>query len=335
MSDEEILELASRVARRRSKEFKKRYPNILSVGAGYKIEQKKATVTEVPCLVFQVTRKWKAKRKGGIPEEITAYYYAEGERKRLRIPTDVVVLTGGEPQSASYDLGSGVLARADGARKGLLGAVCCLVYDTEYPNSLYALGCQHVFGLSKFKSHCDSFPTPKIYLHSDKSTKIGYVVETSALTPSEYGYGMDAALATIDEKEEVSSKIYAIEPTSVGGRPSGNKPYSIYTPFGGIRKAGFYAEFFDLEVHYRCKGRRMGVTFRRVYASFSNTDYGDSGSPLIGDDGMLYGMHFFSKKLYVGDEKKWLALSVPADELLGKLIFGGRIFGLKVGHNTS
>lgn len=68
----------------------------------------------------------------------------------------------------------------------------------------------------------------------------------------------------------------------------------------------FVGEQFDITVPFRC-GRR--VRLRHVFLMKAATRRGDSGSPLIGLDGTLYGMHF-----YLTGPPEY-ALSIPAAEL--------------------
>jgi len=72
----------------------------------------------------------------------------------------------------------------------------------------------------------------------------------------------------------------------------------------------FVGEQFDVTVRFRCGA---DVRLRHVFLMQADTRPGDSGSPLIGLDGTLYGMHFYLTGTSSGAPS--YALSLPASEL--------------------
>ena len=87
--------------------------------------------------------------------------------------------------------------------------------------------------------------------------------------------------------------------------------YKIYTPRKPL-PAEFVGEQFDHSVQFRCGA---WVKLKHVIMSRAATLGGDSGSPLIGSDGTLYGMHFYLTGSKPGSNKPKYALAIPAHAL--------------------
>jgi len=67
------------------------------------------------------------------------------------------------------------------------------------------------------------------------------------------------------------------------------------------------------------------VRIDRVYESIADTRGGDSGAPLLGVDGLFYGMHFYGT-----DSRR--SLSIPASDLFAPGVFSVPI-KLKLDHD--
>lgn len=319
------LEVARRVAAERSRELQRRIPNVLSVGVGYRTRRDVDRPLEAEiCLRFLVAKKWTRRRKGGVPPEIEAYVELDGRRRRCAVPTDVAEIGRGRTQG-DQDLGGGILARPLlGGGAGLMGAVGCLVRDRDRPESLYLLGCHHVFTRSLRQGNCEPAASGTRILRRDDKSAVGRTVFFAPLLPPGGGFGLDAALAQVEDEDRVSAELHGVEPLRVAPEGEMPQPYRILAPRGPL-DAFFVSEQFALDLPYQC-GRTIRV--RRALESLAAstpTRPGDSGSPLLAADGTLYGMHFYGTDL-------GRSLALPADELFADDVFPVRI-ELAIGHD--
>tara|TARA_R110002072_G_scaffold136124_2_gene278195 strand:- start:176043 stop:176624 length:582 start_codon:yes stop_codon:yes gene_type:complete len=125
------------------------------------------------------------------------------------------------------------------------------------------------------------------------------------------GYGLDAALAVVSRRDLISPMVQGKHPTQVAGPGYVPHNYKIYTPRKPL-PAEFVGEQFDHSVQFRCGA---WVKLKHVIMSRAATLGGDSGSPLIGSDGTLYGMHFYLTGSKPGSNKPKYALAIPAHAL--------------------
>jgi hypothetical protein len=297
--------IAREVAARRAAAFKRTYKNVLSVGPGYRTRGAHRALKEEVCLRFLLIRKWKARRKGSVPLRILALATLRGRKIAVAIPTDVDVLGRGEPQ-ATNDLGPGIVVRGNG--KELRGAACCLVEEADDASASYLLGCHHVLTGSSANPGCGAMPGMEVY-RADDGRLIGPTMYWAPLTAAA-GRGMDAALARVDDTSAVvpvhsGVPIRRVAPAGLPG------PYRIATPRGWVTATYVSEQYGGPPLPYKCGA---AVSISPVLESIASTVGGDSGSPLLGADGTLYGMHF-----YQTDQGR--SLAIPAWKLFEPGLF--------------
>jgi len=289
----ERMKIALAIARRRGPDLRRRYPNVLSVGAGFRSRSRVAIADEV-CLRYWVSRKLKRWRPGLIPGEITAYVARRGRRSLVRIPTDVTEFRGGRPHR---DLTAGIVSKS-GGKLIEYGSACCLVTRARTPRELYLLTCYHVMSPDM------SVPTREVScIDCSDNSQLG-VLATLANTNTP-GDPVDAELISIQP---------GLAPLAVWGRTAASKasdadlstlttatsvllvrqhiPPSAGggTPRQGPIPATFQSILPTNDFEYPGVGT---YTFQDTIEYTADVHGGDSGSALIDCNGKLYGMHFY------------------------------------------
>lgn len=308
LGEEQKYTLARSVARRRVREWKRTLDGVVSVGSGFRTTGGTNEPTNEICLRFAVLRKKKRVGEGRVPERVVAYIDNENGRCRCAIPTDVDVIAPGE-ENSNTGLRRGIVVRKDGMLRGDIGAVCAVVEDVNSPRAWYLLSCNHVLALPG--SGCDPTLATDIFRANRSrlaAQKIADMLFHKPLNPRA-GYGMDAALAVVSRKDLISPTVQGKRPTQVAGHGAVPHDYKIYTPRDPL-PAEFVGEQFDVTVPFRCGAE---VRLKHVIMSKADTVNGDSGSPLIGSDGTLYGMHFYLTAAC--SSKPSYALALPAHDL--------------------
>lgn len=323
LTSAEQRSLAEKVARSRSREFREKYPNVMSCGAGYRLRRAQLDAGREVCLKFTVKRKWTRPSAKGVPPFVAALHRDKRTKKAamVAVPTDVDELADGEP-SVGNDLKDGVIARSSVGGTGELGAVCCLVRDKADPARLFLLGCHHVFTRSLRRRWCEPDQTSVLFRRDDGHTRIGNLAYFTNLAASPY-FAMDLAAVEVTNLSRVSSFIHGREPTRVARRAETPINYEILSPRGRL-PALFVAKLYDHPLTFPCGSTTRTLRFGAVYQSQAVTLGGDSGSPLVGTTGTLYGMHFYRYAR--------TSLAIPAYEIFSELNFNMKM-ALVTGHD--
>ncbi|ANM30642.1 hypothetical protein ABI59_15265 [Acidobacteria bacterium Mor1] len=262
-------------------------------------------------------RKWTRRRSGGVPSSVSAYVTVGGRKRRCSIPTDVEELGWGEPEDA-------IIARPPRGRKQSIGSACCEVELAGDPESIYLLGCHHVFALSSKNPGLQ--PDEDAYLVRTDDTgqefDVGPLAEYTNLSPGGNRFAMDAALALIEDEDSLVPWISDLYPSSIYMGNLIPKECEIATPTGVI-PAECLSEQFGVALEYRNGQTRR---FASVYESEADTYPGDSGSALIDEDGRLLGMHFYGLvRERPGGGQIYVSVAIPAYRLFGRGVFSGDI----------
>ena len=254
-----------------------------------------------------MSKKRRGARRDDIPRYVLAYDDESGRRQRYAIPTDVDELSKGGP-SGAMDVGDGIIARPATGGTGLNGAVYCLIRDADAPTDMYALGCHHVLTRSLQRSACNPDGSAIMIRKDNGVTRIGDVRYWARLSPGRL-FSMDLAAVRVTNKNAISAMNHGRVPrrrSRLGEEPVS---YHIHTPRGRVQ-ADFVSELFDMPLRFKCGSTIRTLRFASVFQSRATTVAGDSGSPLIGVTGTLYGMHFYR---YDG-----FALALPSYQLFAE-----------------
>jgi hypothetical protein len=291
--------LALDLATLRLPQWRRRYPNVVAAGAGYRLRGN--TRHEEICVRIVVERKWTgrarsgAARAGALPSVLRVALPGGGGRHAL-IPVDVVERPRGRPAS-TLALTDGVRV-VDGSRDLGAGSICCLVRDAQRPGDRYLLSCHHVLTGS------GALPDFSVDPNALTTLPDGEVIATLAQwAPLRFtvGFGTDAALARVVEPEVTDISAWGRGIRRVGALAELPRPLFLLarrmtrTASGQpvVRTAPLPAQMVgvDVNVRFNYGNRQVGIT--RVIQYEAATEGGDSGAALVGADGSLYGMHFY------------------------------------------
>ncbi|WP_426175975.1 trypsin-like serine protease [Massilia sp. TWR1-2-2] len=295
LTPDEKLAIVRHVCANRGKFLIKKF-DVCAIGAGYK--KTGGEVLAEVCIGFLVDKK-KAGIAKPVPPYITAYVHNGMNRTRYKIPTDVEELGNGVPH-AMQNLANGISSSATANQAlSLRGAACCIVVQKKQPTNRFLLGCHHVLALSLLNPQLKATDT---YIRPRSSPNVvGRLYEY--LTMSAFGKPcLDAAIALANPASEIFWNANGVMPRYV--EPGTNRPLAcaIFTP-NGPRAAQFVKEWANVPLRYPGCG---DVVIEAAYQFLADTAPGDSGSPVMEQNGTLHGMHFW------GDETQRMAFAIPA-----------------------
>jgi hypothetical protein len=316
LSPKRQLEIALAVARRRGKRLQQAYPNVVSVGAGYRTRRQQDLPTDEVCLRFLVHRKWRSSKRRGdaIPRFVRTRVGIRGKTRVLDIPTDVTEFRFGEPQLA-LPLTAGITARHEGKARDH-GSACCMVCNVASPAERYLLSCYHLFS-----PVMNELPGAIDCIDADGGAVIGPLLEIA--DPDGPRVALDAALASVTLPDVDRFSIWDRAPVTratdamldaldagaslfVSGRrlaPAvGDLPAAARH---GPLPARFQSRFPNaIPFDYRRSSGRI-FRFADTLQYIAAVRPGDSGAAVMDGLGTLYGMHFY------GQGNVGFALSAP------------------------
>jgi len=276
---------------------------VLSVGVGHKTEA--GEYLHTLCLGFLVMRKSEAGKQ--LPRYIKTVIEFDGRRRQVHVPTDVEELADSGPHLGT-NTAAGILSvsASQPAVRGT-GAVCCLVRAGGQPD-LFALSCHHVLTLSPKVGGCRIVMDTLVA--DRQGVPFGQFFEAVPMAPNQPSQ-IDAAIARIDSGSTVQWIHSGMQPRNVDMGLSKPQDCMIYAP-GRLVDAIYIKTWPEVQLPYPGCGNVQIVC---AYQFRANTHPGDSGSPVIGGNGTLYGMHFW------GSPSSNLALAIPAGYLFGPGVF--------------
>jgi hypothetical protein len=290
------LALVQHLAKTQSKVYRNRYPDVLALGAGHRTRAGKVHHGEI-CLGFLVEAKTPAGAAGAIPRFIKAYATLKGKRRLCLVPTDVEALPKGSPHYTE-DLSGGVAVQevnAQGPR--LTGAACCLVQEAGGPRR-FLLGCHHVLALSAVNG-----PNATTQVDVKLVSNNAYIGGLYSFMPlmADGTPCLDAALASVEDPSWLGPDFGQFKVAEVSNGADLPKTGQILTPRLAV-PALFVKAWNSHPLDYPFGP----VVIEMVYQFEAKTYPGDSGAPVIGEDGTLYGMHFW------GTDEPGTSMAIPA-----------------------
>jgi Trypsin-like peptidase domain len=293
----ERMKIALAVARRRGSGFIRQFPGVVAVGAGFRLQNGKTVDNDV-CLRFLVAKKHAHRRRSSIKREIIVYVNRRGQRRAVRIPTDISPFSGGRPHR---DLRRGIVTQINTDLHSY-GAACCLVRDARNTAIRYLLTCYHVISPQM------SVPVETVNC-LDSGSKRTVAVFAPFVNGASPGVPVDAALVALAP---------GVAPLSVWGRRVVAKAsdadlprLSTATPLwvlgrqtvpridegnpGWTRAGPIPASFQTVFATHRFEYPEADdiFTFADTIEYRADVRAGDSGAALLDDTGKLYGMHFY------------------------------------------
>ena len=277
--------------------LQKRFDGVIAVGAGFKMSA--GIVSEAICLGLLVQKKRTIRVARPIPPRLGFSLKRGASRLRISVPTDVEELGEGEPHAVNVAQGIRAFNRHNPSQ-GVPGAACCLVEDVNQPSDRYVLSCRHVLALSLISGECAAFNDTDV---ADRamSTRIGQLFFPLPMASNGQPC-LDGAISLLDPSIPVQWQAQGVTPATV--EPGVDQPSNCYvfTPNGPL-PAAFVKEWANVQLQYANCGT---VVIAGAYQFQADTVGGHSGSPVMTQDGTLFGMHFW------GDPGQRLALAIPA-----------------------
>lgn len=222
LTSQQQQRLAWEAASSRADELRRAFPSLVAIGAGFRVKNESSPtaqkrrkarnagdsageLTQEPCVVFTVARKWKPRsqgadrrsRPGELPKCLFAYVddaASTGGRRLVSIPTDVRDRRAGRARPLTGQRGL-IAARHEGM-DGELGILTCAVRLPGRPG-FFAMGAHHVLAMSlETNPPGVAVDSAQIILRATNS-EIGSLILSpiGSLLPGEIGF--DAALAEV------------------------------------------------------------------------------------------------------------------------------------------
>lgn len=319
----EQLQVLAELVETRKAELLRAYPFVEALAYGF--GTKNGRIRREPCVTFIVTAKVKESsrrlpQKDCIPKYLLAFSTIAGKRTLCAVPTDVEERARFD-QVRAHAANPAILCQAPGPggstileRGAATTAVTVIRADAPPDDTVYLMSCLHLLGMP------GSVPADQrsaIQVCNAAGQRIGDLSEFRGFLSLQFGRAFDSALARIDP--EAQSAIQALGLPTQRIFSEGDLPLNvtIRTP-RGERKARFLrihhrgAANIPRTVAYRFFPNSQEVQLEHdvlveVQVTQSKTIGGDSGSPVVDEEGRLIGMHIAG-----GDS---IAFMIPAYEL--------------------
>ena len=324
--------VAQRAAARLAREWRETIPNVVGVGAGFRV--RKGVREKEVVLQVLVRRKCPPSGAGDVPHSVPESLRVGGARLRCLVPTDVDPVGSGGPGGALASLDGGVVAHCDPwppvtAFDGVGGTVAAVLTTDPPAGRQFLLGCHHVFTCSLLRNAVfggwDPMPGARVSLPGDGSGLVGPTVRWTDLTPLDGSFGMDAALAEVWVRGGVAPRGQGPKPAASATAAKAIDEARLYTPRQGVPSGSISCQLSGLFERVLLPYNDTEIEFRLLYRYFPeipNGD-GDSGAPLIDGNGTWLGMHVWSGPVYddVEGSGRTVAYAIPAWELLKPGLF--------------
>lgn len=296
LAESEKLEILTTYVTRNRARLLRKHPNVLALGVGYKTTG--GEVRSTLCIGFLVQHK-SPDITPAIPKFVSGFI-GPGRKRKITIPTDIEEVRDGSPDySPVSNLAAGVMVRAAASPSKLIqGAICCLV-SLKNEDDVFALSCYHVLAMSLL--YTGAVGIDKTILVDSQGKNIGRFHEGARRFANNVNY-IDVALARIVPPMKVEWK-HDIVPTSINMGVSEPRGCAVYTRHGA-RSATFVKTWVKVKLQFG----PSTVEVPAAYEFKSSAGPGDSGSPVMDANGVLYGMHFWGRP-------GGFTLSIPAGYL--------------------
>lgn len=346
----------------RSREFYRAYPDLLEIGVGFATRRKKHKTTRKKSkaratrvtgaakkrvirrlhLLFVVKKKIDDAgdisdrvRRRFLPKQVFLYANVDGERVRCAVPTDVEARAENRFHTAATT--NPRVNATCRRRPSVRGTVCCTVVHPADARQYFAIGCHHVFCLSKLHA---GPPEDRRVLLEDGQVVLGNTTYLGILRGGRR-YSLDAALAEYDEDAGLHQSPYLPRSGLFAQLPAGipvGLRVKIRTPRpnrdNGLVVAQVIAAIPDCtlvqDYHGSYKDSRPIIHEELVKLRITSTwgtEGGDSGSPVFdADTNCFLGMHIAGQAPLTGRRTRLVrgehTLMIPSYILLRAAEYG-------------
>ena len=330
------LRIVGEVARRRTKDFRARIPDLTGIGAGFRtVRTRHAPLYDEVCMRFTVSQKWLKDRPAmrskspEIPKFIRAKVRLGQGLHWVNIPTDVSSYSQGR-QHVAIDLTEGISIPLS-ATQVSYGSVGTLVENIASPSQKYLLTCRHVV----VPTMRDVSPT-RTCLDSSDDMEIGVFNPSMHAMP-----GIDAALIDVTDSSVSQIEAWANSCTGVIGQVDLHEIASRNETLYVLGRSKRPAVDVDAAVS---RGEPIAVTLLTPDLALRRFDYtglvqhgywfedviqylceedqptrpGDSGAALVTASGQFVGMHFYGEREPTGaGTGRYVGYAFSASALFG------------------
>lgn len=329
---QEQRRLVASIARRRARQLRDRYPDILALWTGNRSRGDR--VTTDPCLIFVVQAKRPESKLAAanvLPKTVLAYTTIDGHRRRTLIPTDVLEVAsfaGATPDGAPSPVEA--LVPGQPVREGQL---CCAVRRPPLPDSLIAISCRHVL-TSGADLAADRFSDARLFLVNDAAEaphvadatkRGGQIVTGSAGGP----FSFDAQLAIVNPAAHDRLRAALGDVDLAEQWPKSKAELSLHDAWIQTRRGPLEVRLLGCGPSVEPVNHDGVQAFHEELIAFElkdggRTREGDSGSAVTAErnGGLLLGMHIASD----GKEPQ-KAYAIPAWRLLRPQSYPGGVAG--------
>lgn len=303
LSQPQQANVLGELAQKRRARYRREYPELLGVGHGFKRVKGQRLLER--CFAFLVQQK--TKQVPQLPSHLSATVMHRGEKRRVKVPTDVEELGLGRTHNGVNAAAGVYVASKNYPQFNATGSICCLV-RVAGRQELFALSCNHVLTLSSVLSNGQVAEDALVAEHASHLPfgQLATYFPLEAGKPNQ----IDAALAFVDPSTQWDYdgaaprevEMGLVEPQSCG----------VFTP-RGLEPATYVKIFYDLALPYPTESP---IRIVAAYQFEASTYPGDSGSAVMDNSDTLYAMHFW------GDASQNFSLAIPAGYLFSPGTFG-------------
>jgi hypothetical protein len=331
LTPEEQVAVLNEVVLTRGKELRLAYPDIMALGHGVRTVtmRGKRKILDEQCVVFMVRRKWDSepktmqKRARRLPGHLMAYCSTRTGRQMCAIPTNV---ESGHRYKKVKPHRQYVIAR-NPPITAQQGVFCCAVRIPGIAAE-FGLSCHHVLAMSTQTNPPGSPASGAQVSPAGSQASMGALSAMGQLVPDSEVVSIDAALARIADMGAFALAIGG-NPTTFWDRSSTiNQCWVQCPPPGSVSELGaptgtvsanYVNTFFDYSgITYFKSGTQpcQKVVIELQFNSSPSPKAGDSGSPVVDQNGMLLGMYI------AGSDDGTLGFMLPADVLMSGVNYG-------------
>jgi hypothetical protein len=325
LNNEQRERLIIDVVRTRANELRAAYPDVIAIGYGLRtrhIGKRRRIRQPELVLKFMVKQKWnKASRltrsRRMLPTVLLAHWHTNDASVTCGVPTDI-------DEHRTYrlckpQLNPRVVAVQAGAPPVTeWGSIACVVRIPGDSQSLYAVSAAHVLDLTQH--FWPAVPDQATVRDGDSNSPVAQVSDFAGpIRPAQQGLSFDAALARITDPNGIAALLGTPRPTSSIAGPADIPPtYKVASAHGMLsaQKATNWMMTNGV-LYYPVDGSSpIAVQHATLIESDADVIPGDSGSPVISNDGtLLLGMN-----IYGGNGMSFM---IPAYNLLATRNYSG------------
>lgn len=326
LSPEAKEQLLEELVCTRIDELRQSFPDLVAIGFGLRTKKagrRRRRFHDELVVKFMVANKWSKKSRlrntqRALPKFFLAYATRDATRVLCRVPTDIEdrrAYRNCVCQSAPTLVAVGPANSGGPAERGSIACVVQIPGDTE---NVYAVSAAHLFDLTE--QYWPALPSDVLVKNATSSAAVAIVSDfVGPLRPLEQGFSFDAALATVTDRAALADVLGDVLPAN-SAKSSGDIPatFNVSTARGMIsaRKAATWLAPDQVLQYVVADGSTIRVQHAILVESAADTIPGDSGSPVISQDGLtLLGMNIWG-----GDG---ISFMIPAYSLLASENYAG------------